>query len=223
MPTPRQTQKALAAEYFARNDPLGWFDRLYQLANCDAGNISWADLQPNPNFVQWAESHGLDGRHGARRALVVGCGLGDDAEALAAIGFDVTAFDISPAAVDWAKQRFTSTRVHYVAADHLSPPADWHNKFDFVLESYTLQVLPQAFQPPALKQLAAFVAPAGTLLLIARGRDDNAPITDLPWPLSRADLKPLIEQGLQEISFEDYMDTEDPPVRRFRVAYQRKV
>ncbi|MDZ7952448.1 hypothetical protein [Nostoc sp. DedQUE09] len=34
-----------------------------------------------------------------QKALVIGCGLGDDAEALAHLGFEVTTFDISPTAM----------------------------------------------------------------------------------------------------------------------------
>lgn len=33
------------------------------------------------------------------RAVVIGCGLGDDAEYLASMGYEVTAFDISPTAI----------------------------------------------------------------------------------------------------------------------------
>jgi len=38
-------------------------------------------------------------RRAARRALVVGSGLGDDAEHVASLGFDTLAFDVSPTAI----------------------------------------------------------------------------------------------------------------------------
>ena len=41
----------------------------------------------------------------AGRALVVGCGLGDDAVLLAGLGWKVTAFDLSPSAVKWAAEK----------------------------------------------------------------------------------------------------------------------
>ena len=121
----RQRVNDLAAEYASRNDALGWFDRLYEVAAGDASTIPWADLAPNSHFVHWAEAHGLNGDDGRRRALVCGCGLGDDAEALSTIGFDVTAFDISAAAIAWAQQRFPQSRVKYVVENLLSPPAEW--------------------------------------------------------------------------------------------------
>jgi hypothetical protein len=34
-------------------------------------------------------------------------------------------------------------------------------------------------------------------------------------------LDDLSAEGLREISFEDFQDAEDPPIRRFRVLYQR--
>ena len=58
------------------------------------------------------------------RALDVGCGLGDNAAALARAGFEVTAFDISPTAIDWAKARFSSEDINWLAADLLDPPVE---------------------------------------------------------------------------------------------------
>ena len=37
------------------------------------------------------------------KALIIGCGLGDDAIGLENIGFTVTAFDISQHCIDWCK------------------------------------------------------------------------------------------------------------------------
>jgi SAM-dependent methyltransferase len=218
----RSKARDLASQYASTDDALGWFDRLYTTAGGDAATIPWADLQPNGYFVEWAESHGLSGDDGRRKALVCGCGLGDDAEALSTIGFDVTAFDISPAAIEWAKRRFATSRVSYVVANLLSPPADWIGKFDFILEAYTLQVLPSEMQTAAMKSMARLVAPGGSILLIARGRDEHAPRgLDFRWPLSRVDLKVLKECGLREDSFEDLLEDADPPVRRFRAVYSR--
>jgi hypothetical protein len=45
----------------------------------------------------------------------------------------------------------------------------------------------------------------------------------MPWPLTRAELSAFTTAGLQEISFEDLLDFEDPAepaVRRFRVLYR---
>src|SRR5262245_10456194 len=105
----------IAKEHLEKNDPTGWFEPLYAAAAGDAGSIPWADLAPNPNLIKWLDDHAIAGN--GRRALVVGCGLGDDAEELARRGFAVTAFDISPTAIEWCRKRFADTPVSYCVAD----------------------------------------------------------------------------------------------------------
>jgi hypothetical protein len=65
------------------------------------------------------------------------------------------------------------------------------------------------------------VLPGGELLVIARGREPSDPPGTMPWPLVRAELDGFRRAGLEETSFEDFMDAESPPVRRFRVHYRR--
>ncbi len=76
-------------------------------------------------------------------------------------------------------------------------------------------------RPKAAARLAEFVAPGGQLLLIARARTASEDAGSMPWPLTREDLHPLTDGGLSVVSFEEYFDDETPPVRRFRVLYQR--
>jgi hypothetical protein len=66
------------------------------------------------------------------------------------------------------------------------------------------------------------VKPGGKLLAIVRGREEHEPEGELPWPLTRAELKEFVRAGLTERSFEEYFDTEEPPARRYRVLYARK-
>jgi SAM-dependent methyltransferase len=215
----RSFVRRLAAESHARGDATGWFDELYRHAEGDFAAIPWADQRPNEHLVQWLEAKPLAAL--GRRALVVGCGLGDDAEYLSAIGFDVAAFDISPEAVHWCRRRFPESRVDYRQANLLAPPAEYAGAFDFIFEAYTLQSLPLELRAQAMPLLAGFVAPGATLLVVARGRDAAEPVAQMPWPLSRAELAPLTAAGLEIISFEDYFDTEANPVRRFRVTFRR--
>ncbi len=210
----------LARESIAAGDPVGWFEALYVQAAGDTGAISWADLTPNPNLTAWLEREQVRGA--GRRALKIGCGLGDDAEELARRGFAVTAFDVAPTAVEWCRRRFPASTVRYAVADLLAPPAHWSGGFDFVLESYTLQVLPADVRAAAMANVARFTAPGGELLLIARGREPDDPPGALPWPLVRDELAGLERAGLSLTRFEDFHDDETPPVRRFRVHYRRE-
>jgi SAM-dependent methyltransferase len=209
----RAPARALAQAAIERGEPLAWFEELYAGASGEEG-IPWADLVPNPLLMSWLEGRRLTG-HG----LKVGCGLGDDAEALAAAGLAVTAFDISPTAIEWCRRRFPDSAVEYVVADVLDPPEEWTGDFDLVLESYTLQVLPPELRRAAAARIEATVAPGGTLLVIARGRGEEDPPGQMPWPLTPDELKGYF--SLERLSFEDLLDDEDPPVRRLRMELRR--
>ena len=189
------------------------------MAEGDARLIQWADMTPNPGLVEWIARKGTSG--GGRKCITIGCGLGDDAEELARRGFSVVAFDISSTAIEWCRKRFPNSPVDYRVADLLASPGSWNGAFDFVLESYTLQVLPPDLRPRAMECMARYVPRGGTLLVLARGRDPGDDPGSMPWPLTRDELDHFRRAGLEEIAFEDYLDREDPPVRRFSVEYRR--
>jgi len=216
----RRRAAELAAQHVSDGRPTGWFEPLYAAASGDAGKVPWADLAPNPGLLVWARRAGTTAYHG-KRALVVGCGLGDDAEEVAGWGARVLAFDISPTAIAWARLRFPESRVSYEVGDLFSPPGSWARAFDFVFEAYTLQSLPRSVRPPAFDNLAGFVAPGGTLLVIARARDEREQVEGPPWPLAASELERFETSGLEAVRFEDYVDEEVPPQRRFRVQYER--
>jgi len=207
----RVRAQELAAESRTSGDPTGWFEQLYQEHELGQKVVPWADLGVNPNLLEFAGA--------GKTALVVGCGFGDDAEQLAAWGFETTAFDVSHSAIRACKRRFPESAVDYVAADVLHPPEEWAGRFDFVLEVYTLQVLPAELRPMAIRGLAGFLKKGGMILLIARGREEREPAGLMPWPLTRRELDEFGAAGLREESFEDYFDKESPPVRRFRTIY----
>lgn len=217
----RERMKALARPFVARGEATGWFEPLYAAAAGDPSGVPWADMEPTPGVVEWCARHGVQGE--GRRALVVGCGLGDDAGLLADLGFAVTGFDIAPSAIDWCRRRYAGRPIHFEPADLFAPPRGWLSAFDFVVEVNTIQALPPALRADAVPRLGYFLAPGGRLLLVARGREAADPPGELPWPLARPELAPLLASGLVEESFEDYLDDEDPPVRRFRAVYRRPV
>ena len=213
----RATAREIAYKHLKAGDPLGWFEDLYSRSGPDPSIIPWADLIPNPNLIEWLDQNEYAG---PGKALKVGCGLGDDAEELSRRGFETTAFDISASAIAWCRRRYPRSSVSYVVEDLFSAPREWKAGFHFVLESYTLQVLPPNIRPVAVRCIASFVAPGGTLLVIARGREPGDSEGKMPWPLTKDELSLFKTGGLKEVSFEDYMDRENPPVRRFRATYR---
>jgi SAM-dependent methyltransferase len=216
----RAAARRLAREALERGDTVGWFDELYRRADGESDVVPWADLVANPNLLTWLDAPGR--ALAPCKALIVGCGLGDDAEELARRGFDVVAFDVSPTAVDWCTRRFPDTRVQYQVADLFHPPPQWHYAFGFVVEAYTLQVLPRQLHSESSRHIAECVAPGGTLLVVTRGRNPHDDPGQMPWPLTHDDLAAFPACGLEEVRFEDYLDNEQPPVRRFRVEYRRE-
>ena len=214
----RKIARAIAHKHLSAGDPLGWFEDLYSHAGDNVSIVPWANLKPNPNVVDWLDQQELAT---PCQAIKIGSGLGDDAEELSRRGFKTTAFDISKSAIASSRKRFPQSSVTYVNADLFSAPLEWKSRFDFVLESYTLQVLPPDLRAHAIQCIASLIAPGGTLLVIARGREPSAPEGEMPWPLTRAELSLFGDQGLKEVNFEDYMDSEKPPVRRFRVTHRK--
>jgi 2-polyprenyl-3-methyl-5-hydroxy-6-metoxy-1,4-benzoquinol methylase len=215
----RTRARELAAEYARKGDPTGWFEALYKEAEAGKSIVPWADRGANSGLVEFwrANPQATDGK----KALVIACGLGDDAEQLAEWGFETTAFDISETAIRTARKRFPKSGVKYSVADLFQPPAKWDRKFDFVFEANTVQALPASMRAQAIQNIAGFVGPGGKLLAIVRGREAHEPEGEMPWPLTRAELGEFVRAGLAEENFEEYFDNEDPPARRFRVIYAR--
>lgn len=214
----RKRARELAAEFHSKGDPTGWFEVLYREAEEGKSTIPWDDRHPTPYLVGFWMQHPLPTE--GKSALVTGCGLGDDAEQLAAWGFRTTAFDISEAAIRACRKRFPDSRVEYQAANLLEPPKDWPGRFDFVFEANTLQVLPAALRAQATKNIAGFLRPGGLLLVLARGREPSEPEGQMPWPLTRSEISAFTEPGLEELLFEIVHDADEPDTRRFRVLFR---
>lgn len=212
-----RSEAKLVEEYIKQGDPTGWFEQLYTMADDDASRIPWAKLQMQPLLLEWLAAQQPSGA--GRRALVIGCGLGDDAEGLARLGFNVTAFDISETAIAWCQKRFPESLVDYQVADMFAPPDEWRQAFDFVLEVNIVQALPLSWRKRAIAAEAQFVAPNGHLFILCRGRDDQ--ITEPvgpPWAMARYELRHFEAQGLEKVSLETF---DGDPMPQFRVVYQR--
>lgn len=203
----------LSTEAIQNGDPLGWFETLYAAANGDPAAVPWARFTPNAMVLDWLDRGLIRGK----RAIVIGCGLGDDAEELAKRGLNVTGFDISESAIAWCHQRFPNSSVTYEVADLFALPDAWKGAFDFVLESYTIQAMPPELRAKAIPKIAELVARSGQLFVICRGREAEEALTTVPFPLTKAELVGFEQAGLSQVEFEDF--DEPGTARRFRVLY----
>ena len=212
----RDKVASLATESIDQKDPSGWFEPLYADARGDLTQVPWAKNQAHPYLQEWLQTYSPQPQ--GKSALVVGCGLGDDAEILASTGYQVTAFDISPSAIAWCKKRFPQSKVNYQVGDLFALNPAWKDKFDLVFECRNIQALPLDVRSQVIQAIATTVASNGTLLVITRHRDNDTIPEGPPWALSDAELAQFRELGLSELRRDRYMEEN---IEQHRIEYNR--
>lgn len=196
---------------------LDWFERLYEHADSNPAWIPWSKGEPHPLLVDWMKNTNPS----PGTALVVGCGLGEDAMYLAERGWNVTAFDIAPTAVHWASERYPHERIDWVVGDLLHPNKEWEKAFDFVLEVHILQAIPEKFRIPASRNLAPLVSSSGHLVCIGRLSIDNSIEQDgPPWALSKEFIS-SVGNDLKSIDFTP-VQFEGEETIRYRAVWENE-
>jgi len=185
----------------------------------DPAEIPWADLVPDAVLVRWLESHPCP-QYGAR-ALVDGCGLGDNAEELARCGMEVTALDDSPVAVRWCLERFPDTPVDYRVGTAAALPSEYDGQFHLVLASCTLAHTPAEDRADALRRIATLVAPGGTLLLVERPHGGIPVEPDARAAYRAAVAAWLAGSGLEPVAMQDETAQGEGTAAEYCVAYVR--
>ena len=192
-----------------------WFDVLYDENKETQENIPWARHDVNPLLQSYlAEEHTHSGK-----ALVIGCGLGDDARALENAGYEVLAIDVSQTALNLAKEKFPDSKIIFEKQDIFDMPEKYEHYFDFVFEAFTIQSLPVEFREKMVKAVAKTVKKDGKLLLVAHKRE--ADFDGPPWPLEHHEVELFKEEGLTELSHDIHTEGSKVSNTRFRVLYQR--
>jgi len=210
--------KKMVKSYQDRDKPTGWFDSIYTDAAGDHRAVFWADLESSSYLLDWLKNCAF--KYAGRKAIVIGCGVGDDAEALSESGYEVTAFDISPEAIRLCKNRYPDTKVNYLVADLFDYPSQWTENFELVYECNTIQVLPGKYRIQARDAMISLVAPLGYILVSCRSRLNGEQVDSIPLPLDKEEIDGFIRCGLSEESFEAYDDTQEPPVPHFFASYK---
>lgn len=203
-----------------KDDPTGWFDSIYKNANGDYKKVFWADLEPSPYLVEWLEKNPINKKN--KKACVIGCGVGDDAQALSEFGFDVTAFDISPSAIELCINRYPNTKVDYIVADLFDYPKEWFEKFDVVYECNTIQVLPGVYRHKARDAMSSLICKDGYILVSCRSRNEGEKQDAIPLPLTKKEIDNFKTiNNLKELSFLAYDDNQEPSVPHFFAVYKK--
>ena len=139
----------------------GWWDGFY----ADRSRpIPFFVAKPDENLVTYIDRGLL--RPG--RVLDLGCGPGRNALYLASLGFDVTAVDLSPAAIAWAEDRAreTGAKVRFRCADAFATAeTDPVASYDLIYDSGCFHHLPPHRRISYLTLVDRVLAPGGHLAL----------------------------------------------------------
>lgn len=198
----------------AHNHASAWFDDLYNEHKDKHRNIPWARLDVNPLLKSYLDEE----PHHKSKALVIGCGLGDDAKALEVAGYKVVAIDVSQKALELAKERFPNSTITFEKQDIFDMPEKYYEHFDFVFEAFTIQSLPVEFREKMIEAVANTVAVNGKLLIVAHKREHE--FEGPPWPLKREEVD-LFKKYLSEAKFEVNEEVSKLSNTRFKVLYEK--
>ena len=177
-----------------RDHTAEFFESLYAGAGDDYSQIPWARLSPRPVLMNWLDA---EPPAAGTVALVVACGLGDDAEELARRGCVVDAFDVSPTAIDMARHRFPNSSVTYLVADLIHLPSSWRERFELIVEVQTIQSLAPSEHRAAVAAISTCLSPGGRMFLRATVRGDDELALSRPWPLTLSELRWFEDEGLE--------------------------
>lgn len=193
-----------------------WFETLYKQSQGDESKIPWAKMETNEFLAEYLQMNLGEGK-----AIVIGCGLGDDAVALDEAGFDVTAIDISETAIQWCKERFDYTDVDFRVQDIFELPEEMLGQYDFVFESRTIQSLPLEFRNKIIGSISSLLSPRAKVLAIANGKNAGEKYQGPPWPLERNELRLFENYDLNELEFSIFADESGLSTLKFRALYQK--
>jgi len=193
-----------------------WFEELYQQCEGDASQVPWATMCSHKLLDEYIAESFSQGK-----ALVVGCGLGDDAIALENAGYDVTAIDISATAIRWCKERFYDTDVTFRVEDIFEMPQEMLESFDFIFESRTIQSLPLKLHHKMISSISSLLKKDGKILVVANGKLEGESFDGPPWPLERNEIRLFENFGMKELEFSIFADESNVSKIMFKALYQK--
>ncbi|HIQ28871.1 MAG TPA: methyltransferase domain-containing protein [Sulfurovum sp.] len=196
-----------------------FFENVYKNVGKDRlADIPWATLSANIYLLEYLNTQKkVEGK----RALVIGCGLGDDALALEAQGYTVDAMDISPTAIALAKERHPTSKTNFYVADIFSMPKASYEAYDFVYEGLTVQSLPREEREKLISIITELVAKNGTLLVYAHTQNDKDNYGGPPWPLYAREFKLFEQNGLKKISEVKEAETKAIAPSKYCMVYKK--
>jgi len=166
----------------------------------------WEIDAPQSEIIHLAE-------HGEIRSPVldVGCGTGENAIFLAALGIEVVGTDIAPTAVEKAinKAKERSSDATFLVCDSLRLE-DLQRRFKTVLDSGFFHVLPDKKRPVFVKSLASVLEPGGSYIMICFS--EHEPGSWGPKRVTRDEILESFKQGwsvdyIREATYDTNLDS----------------
>ncbi len=197
-------------------DSNKFFEDIYKKSGGDEEKIPWANMQADSFLTEYLGMHLGEGK-----AIIIGCGLGDDALALEEAGFDVTAIDISETAIKWCQERYDYTNINFFVQDIFNLPEDMLAQYDFIFESRTAQSLPLIHRDKIISCISSLMAPKAKALVIANGKQEGEKFKGPPWPLEYNELRLFENYGCTELEFSIFESEDKISKLKFRALYQK--
>jgi len=193
-----------------------FFESIYRQSQGDEKLVPWANLKTDAFLEEYLEQNIGEGK-----AIVIGCGLGDDALALKEAGFDVTAIDVSATAINWCKERFYHADIDFRVQDIFELPEHMLGQYDFIFESRTIQSLPLEYRNKIIGAISSLLAPRAKALIVAHGKNAGEKHNGPPWPLERNELRLFENYDLNELEFSIFAEDSGLCSLKFRALYQK--
>jgi SAM-dependent methyltransferase len=177
-------------------DPYDWWERTYEGASAE--ELPWFSPTPDhdllPTLQKYAPKPGT--------ALDLGSGPGTHAIALARLGWQVTAVDISPSAIRMASRfaQQAAVQVNFQPANILTFRPN-PSSFDLVHDRGFLHTLEPAEWPKWLNLVAAALKVGG--LLMAKEFTYDPVRHDGPRGFTKAELQSILDERFMIESIED--------------------
>ena len=175
-----------------------------------AGKTPW-DLGGVPSALKSF----LERSSGPGRILIPGCGSGYEVQAFHAAGYDVSAIDYSPAAVDQAKRVLGILAERVVLADFFTHDFG-PDRFDIIYERTFLCSMTPSRWPEYVNRMAELLVPGGSLIgvfLYGQSRSSGP-----PFPLTDREAEQLFKTRFELVRSE--MVTDSLPLFRDMERWQ---
>jgi SAM-dependent methyltransferase len=138
-------------------------DGVYARKRTDGQSVGWLDEESTAFYLGRLE--GWIGNRAPGRLLELGCGAGDQSLWLAAQGFEVSGIDISPTAIEWAREKAGERGLNasFDVGNVLELPFT-DGAFDYVLDGACWHCIVGEDRKRFVAEAARVLRPGGTFI-----------------------------------------------------------